>query len=58
MAAIDEDVTRHIEVTPYHPGVRALTDHNAARIALLEIAQARIDAKLEAILDAIEKNHR
>ena len=52
-----EALTRH-ELIPYHGRVQTLTDANAQRITSLEIAQARIDEKLAAILAAIEKNHR
>ena len=52
-----EALERH-EGVPYHDRVLDLTDANARRITLLEIAQARIDEKLAAILAAIEKDHR
>ncbi len=52
-----EALARH-EKIPYHDRVLDLTDANARRITLLEIAQAMIDEKLAAILAAIEKNHR
>ncbi len=52
-----EALERH-EKIPYHGGVLEVTAANARRITKLEITAGRIDEKLNAILKAIEKNHR
>ncbi len=53
-----DDILKHGERLPYHAGVRVLTDANSERIRSLEIIQAEMNVKLDAILAAIEKHHR
>ena len=54
VAANSEDITVHGKLN-YHSGVRTLTDALDRRVQLVELGNARIEARLGEILRAIEK---
>ena len=55
VVANSESIAAH-EALIYHNGVRTLTDALDRRVQLVELGNARIEARLEEILRAIEKN--